>query len=325
MPYNGGVISERKRKRMVSDQKKIQLAMEKAMEAGRSIIPQGNVATYIPELGKARKDALGLCIQMPDGTVYKSGDTNIRFTIQSVSKVISLCIAIETRGADTVFGVVGNEPSGEAFNSIVELDINSGKPFNPMINSGAITTESLIIDYKSFDEMLEFTRKLCSDPEITLNRQVYYSEMETCDRNRAIAYLLKSKGIIKTNVDNSIELYTKMCSMNVTAQSLANLGCVLANGGVDPFTGTRLLKSETVCVVKTIMFTCGMYDGSGQFAVEVGIPTKSGVGGGLLACADQKMGIGVYGPSLDAKGNSIAGKAMMKVLSDELKLHTFHS
>lgn len=304
---------------------KIQNAMEQAMEVGQKIIPAGNVATYIPELGKARKDALGLCIQTLDGEVYKCGDTNIRFTIQSVSKVISLCMAIELRGAETVFEHVGKEPSGEAFNSIVELDINSGKPFNPMINSGAITTESLIIDYKSFDDMLEFTRRLCNDPEITLNRQVYLSELETCDRNRAIAYLLKSKGIIKTNVDNSIELYTKMCSMNVTAQSLANLGCVLANDGVDPYTGARLLKSETVCVVKTIMFTCGMYDGSGQFAVEVGIPTKSGVGGGLLASADKKMGIGVYGPSLDDKGNSIAGKAMMKSLSNDLRLHIFHA
>lgn len=299
--------------------------MSHAMEVGRNVIPQGSVATYIPELGKTRKDALGLCIRTLDGETYKCGDTNIRFTIQSVSKVISLCMAIETRGVDTVFAHVGKEPSGEAFNSIVELDSSSGKPFNPMVNSGAITTESLIIDYKSFDEMLDFTRRLCSDPEITLNRQVYLSELETCDRNRAIAYLLKSKGIINTNVDNSIELYTKMCSMNVTAQSLANLGCVLANDGVDPDTGARLLRPETVCVVKTIMFTCGMYDGSGQFAVEAGIPTKSGVGGGLLASADKKMGIGVYGPSLDEKGNSIAGKAMMKVLSNDLRLHVFNA
>ena len=163
----------------------------------------------------------------------------------------------------------------EAFNSIVELDLQSNRPFNPMINSGAIAVESTIIDYVSFEEMLEYTQRLCSDPGITLNRQVYHSEMNSCDRNRAIAYLLKSKDIITTNVDNSIELYTKMCSLNVTAESLANFALLLANGGICPGSGERLLKEETVRIVLSIMLTCGMYDGSGRFAVEVGVPTKS--------------------------------------------------
>ena len=215
---------------------------------------RGNVATYIPELGKARKEALGLCVSLPDGTAYKVGDTNIRFTIQSISKVISLCKALEVRGAETVFSHVGMEPSGEAFNSIVELDLQSNRPFNPMINSGAIAVESTIIDYVSFEEMLEYTQRLCSDPGITLNRQVYHSEMNSCDRNRAIAYLLKSKDIITTNVDNSIELYTKMCSLNVTAESLANFALLLANGGICPGSGERLLKEETVRIVLSI--TC---------------------------------------------------------------------
>ena len=172
--------------------------INKAIEIGRQQISRGNVATYIPELGKARKEALGLCVSLPDGTAYKVGDTNIRFTIQSISKVISLCKALEVRGAETVFSHVGMEPSGEAFNSIVELDLQSNRPFNPMINSGAIAVESTIIDYVSFEEMLEYTQRLCSDPGITLNRQVYHSEMNSCDRNRAIAYLLKSKDIITT-------------------------------------------------------------------------------------------------------------------------------
>ena len=215
--------------------------INKAMEIGRQQISRGNVATYIPELGKARKEALGLCVSLPDGTAYKVGDTNIRFTIQSISKVISLCKALEVRGAETVFSHVGMEPSGEAFNSIVELDLQSNRPFNPMINSGAIAVESTIIDYVSFEEMLEYTQRLCSDPGITLNRQVYHSEMNSCDRNRAIAYLLKSKDIITTNVDNSIELYTKMCSLNVTAESLANFALLLANGGICPGSGERLL------------------------------------------------------------------------------------
>ncbi len=297
--------------------------IDRIMEIGREQIPNGNVATYIPELGKARRDALGLCIALPDGTLYKAGDTNIRFTIQSISKVISLCKAIEVRGAEEVFSHVGMEPSGEAFNSIVELDLQANRPFNPMINSGAIAVESTIIDYVSFEDMLAYSQLLCDDPGITLNRQVYLSEMNSCDRNRAIAYLLKSKEIITSNVDNSIELYTKLCSLNVTAESLANFALLLANGGVSPKTGERLLAENTVRTVLSIMLTCGMYDGSGRFAVEVGIPTKSGVGGGLMASVFGKCGIGIFGPSLDKKGNCIAGCEMMKHLSRELGLHMF--
>ena len=298
-------------------------AVNRIMEIGRQQIPHGSVATYIPELGKARKDALGLCIALPDGTVYQAGDTNIRFTIQSISKVISLCKALEIRGPELVFSHVGMEPSGEAFNSIVELDLQANRPFNPMINSGAIAVESTIIDYVAFEDMLEYTQLLCDDPGITLNRQVYHSEMNSCDRNRAIAYLLKSKEIITTNVDNSIELYTKMCSLNVTAASLANFALLLANGGVRPATGERILTEDTVRTVLSIMLTCGMYDGSGRFAVEVGVPTKSGVGGGLMAAVYGRCGIGIYGPSLDKKGNCIAGCEMMKHLSRELGLHIF--
>jgi len=317
------IETEMQERRIFVKEQLVKETMERIMESGRSMIPQGNVATYIPELGKARKDALGLCIALPDGTLYKAGDTNIRFTIQSISKVISLCKALELHGAEEVFSHVGMEPSGEAFNSIVELDLQSNRPFNPMINSGAIAVESTIIDYVPFEEMLDYTRKLCDDPGITLNRQVYLSEMNACDRNRAIAYLLKSKGIITTNVDNSIELYTKMCSLNVTAESLANFALLLANGGVWPETEERLLAEDTVRTVLSIMLTCGMYDGSGRFAVEVGIPTKSGVGGGLMAPVYSKCGIGIFGPSLDKKGNCIAGCEMMKHLSRELGLHMF--
>lgn len=305
------------------EQHRIKDILRTAMEIGRQQIPFGEVATYIPELGTARKDALGLCLALPDGTVYKEGDTNIRFTIQSISKAISLCKALEVRGTEEVFRHVGMEPSGEAFDSIVELDLQSHKPFNPMINSGAIAVESTIIDYVSFEELLDYTRRLCHDPGISLNRQVYLSEMNSCDRNRAIAYLLRSKGIITANVDNSIELYTKMCALNVTAEALANFALVLANGGLSPLTGERLMQAETARIVLSIMLTCGMYDGSGRFAVEVGVPTKSGVGGGLMAAVYRRAGIGIYGPALDSKGNCIAGCAMMAYISRELGLHLF--
>ena len=297
--------------------------MEKALSLGREVIPDGEVATYIPELGKADKNALGIALAGKSGEIYTVGDAGTRFSIQSISKVISLCTALEICGYDAVFDRVGMEPSGEAFNSIVELDLVSGKPYNPMINSGAIAIEDLLLDKCTFTELLEISRKLCRDDGIRMDEKVYRSEMENCSRNRAISWLLKSKDIIKNDVDEVLKLYTAMCSLSVTARSLAGLGLILACDGVDPATGERLLSSPTVRVVKTIMLTCGMYDGSGQFAVEVGLPTKSGVGGGLLSIVDKVLGIGIYGPSLDKKGNCIAGATILKYLSSEFGLHIF--
>ena len=297
--------------------------LETALEKGRQSIPDGNVATYIPELGKSDKNKLGLCIMTKEGKRYSIGDTEDRFTIQSISKIISLALALEHCGFDHVFSKVGMEPSGEAFNSLVELDLNSNKPFNPMINSGALTISSLLLPKLTFSDMLLYSRKLCLDPDIQFNESVFQSEMSHLSRNRAIAYLLESKGIIDNDVEDTLKLYTKMCSLDVTAESLAGLGLVLAMGGVNPETGERLLSPSVVQIVKTIMLTCGMYDGSGEFAVHVGIPTKSGVGGGLLSVVDKQMGIGIYGPSLDEKGNCIAGRPLLEYLSSELNLHMF--
>ena len=294
---------------------------EKAFKKGAEAVPHGNVATYIPELGKADKSALGLSILLEDGKRIEIGDTTTRFTMQSISKIVSLAAALEVCGFDDVFEKVGMEPSGEAFNSLVELDLNSNRPFNPMINSGALTIASLLLPKMTFLELADFTRIICLDEEITFNEEVYNSEMSNVSRNRAIAYLLESKGIIENGVEESLSLYTKMCSLNVTAQSLANFGMVLALEGKHPFTGEQLMNPKIAQIVKTIMLTCGMYDGSGEFAVRVGIPTKSGVGGGLLSVVDKKMGIGIYGPSLDEKGNCIAGRPLLEYLSDELDLH----
>ena len=297
--------------------------MEKALALGQAVIPDGEVASYIPELAKADKNSLGIALAGKSGNVYFVGDATTRFTVQSISKVISLCVALEKCGYYAVFDRVGMEPSGEAFNSIVELDLVSGKPYNPMINSGAIAIADLLLNECSFTELLETSRKLCRDEGIRMDDKVYRSEMENCARNRAISWLLKSKGIIINDVDEILKLYTAMCSLSVNAMSLANLGLILANDGVDPVTEERLLSSSTVRVVKTIMLTCGMYDGSGQFAVEVGLPTKSGIGGGLLSVVDKVMGIGIYGPSLDEKGNCIAGATMLRYLSSEFGLHLF--
>jgi glutaminase len=301
----------------------MQNILDKALRQGRSVTGLGEVASYIPELSKADKNHVGVCVMDCVGGCFEAGDVDVRFTVQSISKVVSLAIALELYGMEAVFGQIGMEPSGDAFNSIVKLAGDASRPYNPMVNSGAIAVASYIAPELTFEEMLERTRELCGDPEIAFNEAVYHSEMSTTSRNRAICYLLESKGVLRCGVDEALELYIKMCSLNVTARDLAYLGLVLANGGVRLQDGKQLLQPETVRVVKSIMLTCGMYDGSGEFAVRVGVPTKSGVGGGLLSVVNKRMGIGIFGPSLDKKGNSIAGEKILQYLSAQLKLHVF--
>lgn len=297
--------------------------LEQAYLAGCEKTHEGKVATYIPELGKADASQLGVCVYTISGKHLCVGDTDVRFSIQSISKVISLAVALELCGFEKVFQNVGMEPSGDAFNSFVKLEYTQSIPYNPMINAGAIVIASYLEPLVSFDDMVKTCRTLCMDPDIALDENVFRSEMSNISRNRAIAYLLESKGYIDKNVEECLLFYVRMCSLSVTAQSLAGLGLLLANDGIHPDTGERLLKHQTVQIVKTIMLTCGMYDGSGQFAVRIGIPSKSGVGGGILSVVDGKMGIGIYGPALDEKGNSLAGTHVLEHLSRELHLHLF--
>lgn len=298
--------------------------IQRAMDLAREEIPKGNVATYIPELGKVDPHQLGIVINPLKGEKICMGDYDVRFTMQSVCKVIMLIVALELCGRKKVFHKVGMEPSGEAFDSLVELDVNDSKPYNPLINSGGLAICGLLLPELSFQDILRFTRAICSDPGAELNEEVYYSEMKTCSRNRSIAYLLESKGIITTDVEDTLRFYTKMCSMTATADSLSNLGVILSNDGVCDETGKRFMSSRTARIAKTLMLTCGMYDASGTYAIKVGIPTKSGVGGGLLAVSDKRAGIGVFGPALDAQGNSIAGCKLLREISNDLRLNLFY-
>jgi len=228
---------------------------------------------------------------------------------------------------DYVFSKVGMEPSGDPFNSIMKLETNdTKKPCNPMINAGAIVTTSLIkgkdIEEKE-QRMLNFFRRLSKNPNLGINYDVYESEKSTGDRNRAMAYLLKNDGIIDGDVEEILDLYFKQCSIEVDSMDLARIAVNLASYGVDISTGERIIDEEISRVIKTFMVTCGMYDASGEFAIKVGIPSKSGVGGGIMASVPTKMGIGVFGPALDKKGNSIAGIKVLQDLSKELKLNIF--
>ena len=286
----------------------------------------GTVASYIPELDKAKKDALGICILDNEGNEYCSGDCNTKFTIQSISKIVTLMLAILDNGEEYVFSKVGMEPTGDPFNSIKKLETSSRKkPYNPLINAGAIAVASMIKGKdvrERFQRLLDFFRKISEDDTLDVNYKIYCGESETGNRNRAMGYFLKGDGIIEGNVEDALDIYFKQCSIEVTAETLARIALFLANEG-RLSTGETVITPRIATIVKTLMVTCGMYDSSGEFAVRVGVPSKSGVGGGILSVVPGRMGIGVYGPSLDRKGNSIAGVSLLEDLSSELKLTIF--
>jgi len=286
----------------------------------------GTVASYIPELDKARKDALGIYIIDNEGNEYFSGDYETKFTIQSISKIVALMLAILDNGEEYVFSKVGMEPTGDPFNSITKLETSrEKKPYNPLINAGAIAVSSMIKGKDArdkFERLLDFFKKISEDETLDVNYKIYCGESETGNRNRAMGYFLKGEGIIEGNVEDALDIYFKQCSIEVTAKTLAKIGLFLANNG-KLSTGEIVITPKIATIVKTLMVTCGMYDSSGEFAVRAGIPSKSGVGGGILSVVPGKMGIGVYGPSLDKKGNSIAGISLLEDLSSELNLTIF--
>lgn len=302
----------------------IQKALDNALEYAKGFLQDGQVATYIPELASGNPQQLGLCIITKDGKCYHSGDWLQEFSMQSISKTISLIVALEVAGYEKVFSKVGVEPTGDAFNSIVKLETKNMHPLNPMINAGAIATASCYVDVPDpFGLFLEHVQKLCGRDTISLNEAVYQSEKKTGMRNRSMAYLMQSENILECDAEVALDLYFRMCSVKVNTQDLAAYGLILANDGVDPKTGVRLVENWIVRIVKTLMVTCGMYDGSGEFAVKVGIPAKSGVGGGIVASVEGKMGIGAFGPALDSKGNSIGSYRALEHLSYQLNLHCF--
>jgi len=305
----------------------MQNVLNEVININRKYTNYGQVASYIPELKNAKRDDLGICIIDKDNNVYKAGSYNKKFTIQSISKPIILAMALMDNDWSYVFSKVGMEPSGDPFNSIMKLETNdTKKPSNPMINAGAIVPTSLIKGSSSEEKeerMLRFFRKLANNENIGINYEVYKSEKLTGDRNRAMAYLLKNDGFINGDVEEILDLYFKQCSIEIDCVDLARIGINLAMYGIDIESDERLISKQVSRLVKTFMVTCGMYDASGEFAIKVGIPAKSGVGGGIMASVPNTMGIGVYGPALDKKGNSIAGVKVLEDLSEKLELNIF--
>jgi glutaminase len=285
----------------------------------------GEVPSYIPELTSADPAWLGIALVTVDGHVYQVGDSQQPFTVQSISKAISYGLALEDRGLDHVLSKVGVEPSGEAFNSI-SLEPVTGRPLNPMINAGAIATTGLLKHEAGCDplqHLLEAFGRYCAHTP-AIDESVYQSERDTGHRNRAIAHLLYGHDILDRSPDEVVDLYFKQCSVLVTARDLAMMGACLANGGVNPVTGVVALKLPWVHRVLSIMSTCGMYDFSGGWVYNVGMPAKSGVGGGIMAVLPGQFGLGVFSPRLDEKGNSVRGIRACERISQDFGLHMFN-
>ena len=306
----------------------INLELKNAYNYGNQFTRYGECASYIPELALKDGSHLGAAIYTLDGEEYAVGVCNERFSLQSISKLVNLILAIEQNGQDYVFTKVGYEPTGDSFNSLVRLDkLTKNKPYNPLINAGAIAVTSCLrgVNLEERKKIaLNFTRKLFGSERLKINENVYASEKATTYKNRAIINLMKSNGIIESdNLEDILDLYISLCSIEVNCKELAVFAAMMANNGQSVKTGEQLVPLHIVKLIRSLMVTCGMYDYSGEYASKVGIPSKSGVGGGIMAAAIGKMGIAAYGPSLNRTGNSMGGLKVMGYLSEHLDLNMF--
>ena len=281
----------------------------------------GTVANYIPELSKADPSHFGAALATIDGHVYEVGNSDIEFTIQSISKAFIFALALEILGTEQIEAYIGVEPSGEAFNSIRLNEKN--RPFNPMVNAGAIACSGLIYQHErngAFERILDILGRF-TGRKLTIDEQVYASESATGDRNRAIAWMLRNYGVIKDDVDAVLDVYFRQCSVLVTARDLAVMAATLANNGINPLTGLRVISPYSVSRTLSVMTSSGMYDYAGEWIYRVGIPAKSGVGGGIIAALPSQLGLGSFSPLLDSHGNSVRGIRLCERLSSHFNLH----
>lgn len=281
----------------------------------------GAPADYIPELKKANPSHFGIALATIDGHVYDTGDAGVEFTIQSISKAFVFALALEMLGAERVNAAIGVEPSGEAFNSIRLTADN--RPFNPMVNAGAIACSGLIHSVKgpeAFDCIHDALNRFAGRT-LGIDEAVYASESATGDRNRAIGYMLRNYAVIQGNVGEVLDAYFRQCSILVTARDLAVMAATLANRGINPVTGEQVVSSYVVARTLSVMTSSGMYDYAGEWIYRVGIPAKSGVGGGIIASLPGQFGLGTFSPPLDAHGNSVRGIKVCELISSHFDLH----
>ncbi|WP_339216833.1 glutaminase [Ornithinibacillus sp. FSL M8-0202] len=319
------------------DEKWLQNYVDDWVTFYRKATKEGEVASYIPILANANPCHLGIAIHGKNGLKICSGDVDISFTIQSISKVISFIAACMEKGVSYVLDRVDVEPTGQAFNSIMHLEMKSpNKPFNPFVNAGAITVTSMLkgdTPKEKLEPILALLERMIGYRPM-VNQEVYQSEHETSARNRAIGYYLLETGFLESDLEVTLETYFQQCSIEATVEDLARIGLILANDGEDPNNDEEVIPRQIARITKALMLTCGMYDASGKFATYVGIPAKSGVSGGIVALAPPRVrsselpfiegcGIGVYGPALESRGNSIAGMKLLKHIASQWDLSIF--
>lgn len=289
-------------------------------------VTDGAVADYIPELAAADPDRAAIALATADGTVYAEGDVDVAFSIQSMSKPFTYALALSDLGIDGVAEKVGVEPSGEAFNEI-SLEPGTGRPRNPMINAGAIATHGLVAadsPQERLERVVDFYSRFAGRA-LEVDDDVARSELGEADRNLALGHLLRSVGIIEQDPVDVVEGYIRQCSVSVTVSDLALMAATLANGGVQPRTGERLLPPNLVRHVLSLMMSAGMYDSAGDWLTSVGIPSKSGVSGGIVGVLPGQIGLAVFSPRLDPHGNSARGVRMMEMLSHDMGLHVMEA
>ncbi|WP_020179279.1 glutaminase [Methylopila sp. M107] len=300
---------------------KLEAAVREIAQEMKAREDRGEVARYIPELARADPNAFGIAVIDADGAVYLGGDAEAQFSIQSVSKVFTLTLALGKVG-DRLWRRVGKEPSGTAFNSIVQLERENGIPRNPFINAGAIAVTDVILSghqpREALGEILRFMQFLADDLTIAMDEGVAGSEQRTGFRNAALANYMRSFGNLENPVEYTLGVYFHHCAIAMSCRQLAMAARFLAHGGKNPSTGLNVVTAERARRINALMLTCGHYDGSGEFAYRVGLPGKSGVGGGILAVAPGKASIAVWSPGLDASGNSHLGRIALEALTKRM-------
>jgi glutaminase len=288
-------------------------------------IVDGQVATYIPALSRADPNWFGIGIVSIAGHQYCAGDVDVPFTLQSLSKPFVYALALAERGLDEVTRWVGAEPSGEAFNAI-SLEPDTGRPANPMINAGAIVITALVSDAHPgrFARIVDVLSAFAGRP-LDFDDEVYVSEADTGDRNRALAHLMRAAGSLPGDVEPAVDGYFRQCAVVITVADLAVMAATLANSGRNPVTGVQVVPAQVAEQVLSVMASCGMYDAAGDWLLRVGLPAKSGVSGGVIAVSPSRFGVAAFSPPLDAVGNSVRGVAAMQELSSRFGLHLMHA
>ena len=302
-----------------------QAILEEIKEEIEPLFLQGKVADYIPALANVDPNQFIMSIQLFDGTSYGIGEVDNKFSIQSISKVFTFTLALESYGAE-LYKRVGHEPSGNPFNSLVQLEYENGIPRNPFINAGAIVTaDSLVSIYKknTFDTILDFIKKTSNDETISYDEEIFESELANGFRNFALINMIKSFNNINNNIDEVIDTYFKQCSIMMNCSQLAKSMLFLANHGINPLTNEQIITESKAKRINSLMLTCGHYDASGDFAYKVGLPGKSGVGGGIVAVVPKKMTICVYSPKLNLQGNSLVGTIALELFTTKTGLSIF--